>query len=466
MSSLIDSYDEWLQQLKKEYDFAKSCIKTINDFCDKINKKEDDISKTFNSFGSDIEGVHKFSNSIYSKNTSDKTKQKIKIITNVKKYLILLCELCDSNTPKTFLKYNKPFLILKLIHITIIVLYKNRNKKYPELTEKQKELINIEENIFRKSVKREYDVIQFDRVLKKQKVMPELNNQSYKDLQNHINIDNNYSPEIQLLCKCPICAKWPYHLMTPKLQAEYLHNQAQAQEHIENAKKVHLQRIQVEAQEKAAKELQAQAQAQVIAAAQAAAAAQAQAQAQAQVQALSIQKKYQIATQQETEESINKLKQQQPSMNIEQINSHFFKIDDIIVCSKCNQNLKVPIRCNILKCPYCTHDNTAFQVFQAANNKSKSNLVSVTLKSGESTATQNINVRLSQTSKVSGSLQYSSIRSMNKNHSNIKVKYTDNKIYDAHIIDERDDVIKIHYRGWNAKWDEWIDKKSDRLIMS
>ena len=164
--------------------------------------------------------------------------------------------------------------------------------------------------------------------------------------------------------------------------------------------------------------------------------------------------------------TINKLKQQQPSMNIEQINSHFFKIDDIIVCSKCNQNLKVPIRCNILKCPYCTHDNTAFQVFQADNNKSKSNLVSVTLKSGESTATQNINVRPSQTSKVSGSLQYSSIRSMNKNHSNIKVKYTDNKIYDAHIIDECDDAIKIHYRGWNTKWDEWIDKKSDRLIMS
>ena len=441
MSSLIHNYDEWLQQLKKEYDIAKSCIKTINDFCDKINKKEDDISKTFNSFGSDIEGVHKFSNSIYSKNTSDKTEQKIKIITNVKKYLILFCELCDSNTPKTFLKYNKPFLILQLIHITIIALYKNRNKKYPELTEKQKELINIEENIFRKSVKREYDVIQFDRVLKKQKVMLELNNQSYKDLQKHINIDNNYSPEIQLLCKCPICAKWPYHLMTPKLQAEYLHNQAQAQEHIENAKQAHLQRIRVEEQEKAEKELQAQAQA---------------------IQ----QKKYQIATQQETEESINKLKQQQPSMNIEQINSHFFKIDDIIVCSKCNQNLKVPIKCNILKCPYCTHDNTALQTFQEANNKSKSREVKVTLKSGDSTATQNINVKPSQTSKVSESLQYSPILSMNKNHSNIQVRYTDNKIYDAHIIDERDDSIKIHYRGRNTKWDEWIDKKSDRLIVS
>ena len=128
MSSLIDSYDEWLKQLQNEYDFAKICIKTINDFCNKMNKKEDDISKTFNLFGSDIEGVHKFSNSIYSKNTSDKTEQKIKIITNVKKYLILLCELCDSNTPKTFLKYNKPFLILKLIHITIIALYKNKKK--------------------------------------------------------------------------------------------------------------------------------------------------------------------------------------------------------------------------------------------------------------------------------------------------------------------------------------------------
>ena len=45
MSSLIDSYDEWLKQLQNEYDFAKICIKTINDF---INKKEDDISKIFN----------------------------------------------------------------------------------------------------------------------------------------------------------------------------------------------------------------------------------------------------------------------------------------------------------------------------------------------------------------------------------------------------------------------------------
>ena len=49
---------------------------------------------------------------------------------------------------------------------------------------------------------------------------------------------------------------------------------------------------------------------------------------------------------------------------------------------------------------------------------------------------------------------------------NFSISYTDNKIYDAHIIDERDDAIKIHYRGWNTKWDEWIDKKSDRLIMS
>ena len=85
MSSLIDSYDEWLKQLQNEYDFAKICIKTINDFCNKMNKKEDDISKTFNLFGSDIEGVHKFSNSIYSKNQNCKT---LRIFS---KFLILFC---------------------------------------------------------------------------------------------------------------------------------------------------------------------------------------------------------------------------------------------------------------------------------------------------------------------------------------------------------------------------------------
>ena len=40
----------------------------------------------------------------------------------------------------------------------------------------------------------------------------------------------------------------------------------------------------------------------------------------------------------------------------------------------------------------------------------------------------------------------------------------DNKPYQCKIVGIKDDLIKIHYHGWNAKWDEWLQKDSPRLV--
>ncbi|KAK1942962.1 Ubiquitin carboxyl-terminal hydrolase 4 [Phytophthora citrophthora] len=40
---------------------------------------------------------------------------------------------------------------------------------------------------------------------------------------------------------------------------------------------------------------------------------------------------------------------------------------------------------------------------------------------------------------------------------------TDKKWYESRVIDLSDTKVKVHYRGWTAKWDEWINRTSTRL---
>lgn len=40
---------------------------------------------------------------------------------------------------------------------------------------------------------------------------------------------------------------------------------------------------------------------------------------------------------------------------------------------------------------------------------------------------------------------------------------TFNKWLEAFIIDTSEDKVKVHYKGYTAKWEEWIERDSDRL---
>ncbi|GMF36015.1 unnamed protein product [Phytophthora fragariaefolia] len=40
---------------------------------------------------------------------------------------------------------------------------------------------------------------------------------------------------------------------------------------------------------------------------------------------------------------------------------------------------------------------------------------------------------------------------------------TDNKWYESRVIDLDDTRVKVHYRGWTAKWDEWLARTSHRI---
>ncbi|EGZ18693.1 hypothetical protein PHYSODRAFT_503684 [Phytophthora sojae] len=40
---------------------------------------------------------------------------------------------------------------------------------------------------------------------------------------------------------------------------------------------------------------------------------------------------------------------------------------------------------------------------------------------------------------------------------------TDKKWYEARVIDLSDTQVKVHYRGWTAKWDEWLTRTSARI---
>ncbi|ETK77527.1 hypothetical protein L915_16216 [Phytophthora nicotianae] len=41
---------------------------------------------------------------------------------------------------------------------------------------------------------------------------------------------------------------------------------------------------------------------------------------------------------------------------------------------------------------------------------------------------------------------------------------TDSRWYEAKIVDITDSRVKVHYRGWSVKWDEWLAKTSPRLM--
>ncbi|ETI46572.1 hypothetical protein, variant 2 [Phytophthora nicotianae] len=40
---------------------------------------------------------------------------------------------------------------------------------------------------------------------------------------------------------------------------------------------------------------------------------------------------------------------------------------------------------------------------------------------------------------------------------------TDKKWYESRVVDLTEAQVKVHYRGWTAKWDEWINRTSSRL---
>jgi hypothetical protein len=41
---------------------------------------------------------------------------------------------------------------------------------------------------------------------------------------------------------------------------------------------------------------------------------------------------------------------------------------------------------------------------------------------------------------------------------------TDSKWYEARVVDVTDARVKVHYRGWSTKWDEWLARTSARLM--
>jgi len=45
----------------------------------------------------------------------------------------------------------------------------------------------------------------------------------------------------------------------------------------------------------------------------------------------------------------------------------------------------------------------------------------------------------------------------------VDVKDTIDQWLEAEVIDAREDQVKIHYNGWGARWDEWIEMSSPRI---
>lgn len=43
------------------------------------------------------------------------------------------------------------------------------------------------------------------------------------------------------------------------------------------------------------------------------------------------------------------------------------------------------------------------------------------------------------------------------------VQDTSNKVWLSQVIDSSDTQVKVHYYGWDDKWDEWVDRTSDRI---
>ena len=47
----------------------------------------------------------------------------------------------------------------------------------------------------------------------------------------------------------------------------------------------------------------------------------------------------------------------------------------------------------------------------------------------------------------------------------IDAKDTIEQWLEAQIINLNETQIQIHYNGWGVRWDEWIDKTSNRLAV-
>ena len=48
----------------------------------------------------------------------------------------------------------------------------------------------------------------------------------------------------------------------------------------------------------------------------------------------------------------------------------------------------------------------------------------------------------------------------------LRVRYSDGQIYDAVVVDEKAEAVLVHYLGWRSRFDEWIDRGSDKLLAS
>lgn len=47
----------------------------------------------------------------------------------------------------------------------------------------------------------------------------------------------------------------------------------------------------------------------------------------------------------------------------------------------------------------------------------------------------------------------------------IDAKDTIDQWLEAQVMDLRDNQVFVHYNGWGVRWDEWIDKNSQRLAI-
>lgn len=43
------------------------------------------------------------------------------------------------------------------------------------------------------------------------------------------------------------------------------------------------------------------------------------------------------------------------------------------------------------------------------------------------------------------------------------VRDTSNKLWVSRVIDSSDTQVRVHYYGWDERWDEWVDRTSDRI---
>ena len=47
----------------------------------------------------------------------------------------------------------------------------------------------------------------------------------------------------------------------------------------------------------------------------------------------------------------------------------------------------------------------------------------------------------------------------------LDVRDTIDQWLEAQITNMREDSIFVHYNGWGARWDEWVEKKTPRIAL-